>query len=71
MGQYFEWVNYDKREIIATDPWPNGQKLYECAYLGCPETDAALTMLAKEHGLSLSAFLRMAANDYIQRNDWE
>lgn len=30
-----------------------------------------LTRLAKEHGLSLSAFLRMAANDYIQRNDWE
>ena len=30
-----------------------------------------LSRLAKEHGLSLSAFLRMAANDYIQRNDWE
>ena len=30
-----------------------------------------LTRLAKEHGLSLSAFLRMAANYYIQRNDWE
>lgn len=30
-----------------------------------------LTRLAKEHGLSLSAFLRMAANDYIQRNEWE
>ena len=30
-----------------------------------------LTRLAKEHGLSLSAFLRMAANDYIQRNGWE
>jgi|GEM_PF-4341535 len=30
-----------------------------------------LTRLAKEHGLSLSAFLRLAANDYIQRNEWE
>ena len=30
-----------------------------------------LTRLAKEHGLSLSAFLRMAENDYIQRIDWE
>lgn len=30
-----------------------------------------LTRLAKDHGLSLSAFLRMAANDYIQRNKWE
>ncbi|OUP38899.1 hypothetical protein B5F23_05395 [Olsenella sp. An188] len=27
--------------------------------------------LAKNHGLSLSAFLRLAANDYIERNDWE
>lgn len=30
-----------------------------------------LTRLAKIQGLSLSAFLRMAANNYIQRNDWE
>ena len=27
--------------------------------------------LAKKHGLNLSAFLRLAANDYIERNDWE
>lgn len=27
--------------------------------------------LARKHGLSLSAFLRLAANDYIERNDWE
>lgn len=27
--------------------------------------------LARLHGLSLSAFLRLAANDYIERNDWE
>ncbi len=30
-----------------------------------------LTLLIRDHNLSLSAFLRMAANDYIQRNDWE
>lgn len=29
------------------------------------------TEQAKKHGLSLSAFFRMAANDYIQRNNWE
>ena len=27
--------------------------------------------LARKHGLSLSAFLRLAANDYIERNNWE
>lgn len=27
--------------------------------------------LAKKHGLSISAFFRLAANDYIERNDWE
>ena len=26
MGQYFEWVNYGKREIMMTDPLPDGQK---------------------------------------------
>ena len=57
MGQYFEWVNCDKREIIATDPWPNGQKLHECAYLECPETDAALTMLAGDWAGDLVVFL--------------
>ncbi len=48
MGQYFEWVNFDKGEIIATWPWPNGQKPHECTYVECEETDAALTMLAGE-----------------------
>lgn len=57
MGQYFEWVNYDKREIIMTDPWPNGQKLRQCAYIGCPETDAALTMLAGDWAGDLVVFL--------------
>lgn len=46
MGQYFNWVNFDKNEIIEDWPWSNGNKLHESAYLGCEETDAALTMLA-------------------------
>lgn len=57
MGQYFEWVNFDKGEIIATWPWPNGQKLHECAYVGCEETDAALTMLAGEWAGDFVVFL--------------
>lgn len=65
MGQYFEWVNFDKREIIATDPWPNGQKLHECAYIGCPETDATLTMLAGDWAGDLVVFL----GDYAKFKD--
>lgn len=65
MGQYFEWVNYDKREIMATDPWPNGQKLHECTYLGCLETDAALTMLAGDWAGDLVVFL----GDYAEFKD--
>lgn len=57
MGQYFNWVNFDKLEYIATDPWPNGSKLVECTYLGCEETDAALTMLAGEWAGDLVAFM--------------
>lgn len=65
MGQYFEWVNYDKREIIMIDPWPNGQKLRWCAYIGCPETDAALTMLAGDWAGELVMFL----GDYARFKD--
>ena len=29
-----------------------------------------LTAIAKTHGLSLSAFFRLAANEYIANHDW-
>lgn len=29
-----------------------------------------LTYIAKKHGLSLSAFLRLAANEYIDNHNW-
>ena len=57
MGQYFSWVNLDKDEIIETYAWPNGEKLHECAYVGCEETDAALTMLAGDWAGDLVVFL--------------
>lgn len=65
MGQYFDWVNFDKREIIAADPWPNGQKIHESAYLGCPETDAVLTMLAGDWAGDLVVLL----GDYAKFRD--
>lgn len=57
MGQYFEWVNFDKHESVETWPWPNGQKLVESAYVGCEQTDAVLTMLAGEWAGDLVVFL--------------
>lgn len=57
MGQYFNWVNFDKNEIIEDWPWPNGNKLHKSAYLGCEETDAALTMLAGGWAGDFVAFL--------------
>lgn len=36
---------------------PNRQKLRECAYIGCPEIDAALTMLASDLTEGLVVFL--------------
>ena len=57
MGQYFEWVNFDKRESITCYPWPCGNKLHESAYIGCPETDAALTMIAGDWAGDLVAFV--------------
>lgn len=62
MGQYFNWTNFDKNELIETDIWPNGQKLVECAYYGCEETDAALTMLAGEWAGDFVCFLGDYAN---------
>ncbi|MGN1349661.1 MAG: ribbon-helix-helix protein, CopG family [Anaerovoracaceae bacterium] len=29
-----------------------------------------LTKIAEEHGLSLSAFFRLAADEYIKNHDW-
>lgn len=45
MGQYFSWVNLDKREFIEDDPWICGLKLIESCYVGNEKTDAALTLL--------------------------
>lgn len=57
MGQYFNWVNLDKNEIIETWAWPNGQKLVESTYYGCEETDAALTMMAGDWAGDLVVFM--------------
>lgn len=65
MSQYFNWVNLDKGEIVADWPWPNGQGIHESAYLGCEETDAALTMIAGDWAGDLVVFL----GDYAEFKD--
>ena len=57
MSQYFNWVNFDKREIIADWPWPCGSGLRESAYVGCEKTDAVLTMLASDWAGDIVVFL--------------
>lgn len=57
---------------VRLDAGPSGGQSRAVAQVSMTTSEKQrLTRLAKEHGLSLSAFLRMAANDYIQRNDWE
>ena len=35
------------------------------------ETKRRLTLIARDHGMSLSAFLRLAADEFIERHGWE
>lgn len=46
MGQYFEWLNLDKMEMIGNSPWKCGSKLPDNTYVGNEKTDAVLTLLA-------------------------
>ena len=34
MGEYFEWVNVDKKEYITPGDYNKGQKLYETTWKG-------------------------------------
>lgn len=36
-----------------------------------PSEKERFMRIAEEHGLNLSAFFRLAANEYIQEHDWE
>ena len=47
------------------------QKAYATALVSMPlATKCRLTATAKKHGLSLSAFLRLAADEYIKIHGW-
>ncbi len=36
-----------------------------------PEEKERFTKIAEDHGLSLSAFFRLAVNEYIENHNWE
>lgn len=48
----------DDETVVAQVSLPRGQK-------------ARLTSLARKRGLSFSAFVRLACEDYASRNGWE
>ena len=46
MGQYFTWLNVDKREQLDPLAFEGGLKWCETCYVGSERTEAALTLLA-------------------------
>lgn len=47
MGEYFDWVNLDKKEYVYSNPWNCGPKLTENCFVGNEKTDAVLTLLSE------------------------
>lgn len=56
MGQYFEWVNYTKRQYLQNDVFPEGLKYAESCFVGAPSVDAVSTLLAGPWKGDLVAF---------------
>ena len=46
MGQYFEWVNYTKKQVLLDDIFPEGLKYTESCFVGSVLVDAVSTLLA-------------------------
>ena len=57
MGQYFQWVNFDKRQYLDDEMFPDGLKATESAYVGSPKTDAVTTLLGTIWRGDLVAFV--------------
>lgn len=64
--------NRDNAESARLGVGPSNRKSHAVVQVSMTAAEKQRFMQpAKGHGLGLSAFLRMAANDYMQRNDWE
>lgn len=60
---------HDKRETKATTAEPSDERA--TALVSMTKSDKErLTAVAKAHGLSLTAFFRLAADEYIVNHDW-
>lgn len=59
MGQYFMWVNFDKRQYLGDDASVSdeGLKVIETAYIGSRKTDALSTLLGTVWKGDLVVFL--------------
>ena len=48
MGEYYEWVNIDKKEYISPYDFDLGNKLYESDYAGNPLLGALYNLLSSD-----------------------
>lgn len=62
-------VKYEKAVGAAVGRKKNGTRATALVSMTDKEK-ARLTEKAQEHGLSLSAFFRLAADEYIKNHDW-
>lgn len=56
-GQYFMWVNYDKRQYLGDDVSDGGLKVIETAHAGSQKTDVLSTLLGTVWRGDLVVFL--------------
>lgn len=45
MSQYFQWINFDKRQYLGDMMFSDGLKATESAYVGSPKTEAVTALL--------------------------
>lgn len=62
MGEYFNWVNFDKQEWLDGGMWHNAPSLRGRCYTGIEENEALLTLLATRWKGDVVVFLGDYAN---------
>ena len=62
-------VKHEKEQNAAVDRKKNGTRATSLVSM-TEEEKRRLTGKAQEHGLSLSAFFRLAADEYIKNHEW-
>lgn len=67
MGQYFEWVNYDKREIMMADLLPDGQK-HQFRYAVNEGRTTPETSSSRGQRAATDALMQSAASSFPEGN---